>query len=62
MVLGASGTRVWTPTEGARAGHERRRLEVVADEVAPSLRWATATLAKVERRDGDAPLGDDPPV
>lgn len=61
VVVGRTGTRVWTPTEGERAGQEQRRLEVVADEVAPSLRWATATLAKVARRDGDAPLEDGPP-
>jgi single-strand DNA-binding protein len=61
VVAGRTGTRVWTPTEGERAGQEQRRLEVVADEVAPSLRWATAKVAKVERRDGDAPVEDEPP-
>ena len=64
VVLGRIGARVWTPTEGERAGQQQqqRRLEVIADEVAPSLRWATATIAKVERRDGDAPIKDEPPV
>jgi single-strand DNA-binding protein len=62
VVVGRTGTRVWTPSEGERAGQEQRRLEVVADEVAPSLRWATATLAQVERRDGDAPVKDEPPL
>ncbi|MDT7742110.1 MAG: single-strand DNA-binding protein [Actinomycetota bacterium] len=60
VVLGRTGTRVWTPTEGERAGQQQRRLEIVADEVAPSLRGATATLAKVGRRDGDAPIEDEP--
>jgi single-strand DNA-binding protein len=31
-------------------------VEVVADEVAPSLRWATAQVQKIDRRDG-APAG-----
>lgn len=61
VVVGRTRTQVWTPTEGERAGQEQRRLEVVADEVAPSLRWATAKVAKVERRAGDAPVEDEPP-
>jgi single-strand DNA-binding protein len=30
-------------------GEKRSKIEVVADEVAPSLRWATATVTKIER-------------
>lgn len=37
-----------------REGETRQQLEVTADEVAVSLRWATATPAKVDRR-GQAP-------
>jgi single-strand DNA-binding protein len=61
VVVGRTGTHVWTPTEGERAGQEQRRVEVVAEEVAPSLRWATAKVAKVERRSGDIPVEDEPP-
>ena len=62
VLVGRTGTHVWTPTEGERAGHEQRRLEVIADEVAPSLRWATAKVAKVELRNGDAPVQDELPI
>ena len=34
----------------SREGETRQQLEVTADEVAVSLRWATATPAKVDRR------------
>lgn len=61
VVVGRTGTTVWTPTEGERAGVEQRRLEVVAEEVAPSLRWATTTVSKTGRRDGDAPATEEPP-
>jgi single-strand DNA-binding protein len=33
-------------------GDKRSKVEIVADEVAPSLRWATASVTKNERRDG----------
>ena len=35
-------------------GEKRSKIEVVADEIAPSLRWATAQVQKVDRRDGNA--------
>ena len=31
------------------AGERRSKVEIVADEVAPSLRWATATVTRNER-------------
>lgn len=33
-------------------GEKRSKVEIVADDVAPSLRWATATVTKVERSGG----------
>ncbi len=33
-------------------GDKRSKVEIVADDVAISLRWATATVQKNERRDG----------
>ena len=33
-------------------GEKRSVVEVVADEIGPSLRWATATINRNERRDG----------
>ena len=38
----------------ADQGEKRSVVEVVADEVAPSLRWATAQVQKNDRRDGTA--------
>jgi single-strand DNA-binding protein len=33
-------------------GQKRSVVEIVADDVAPSLRWATATVVKTERSNG----------
>jgi single-strand DNA-binding protein len=35
-------------------GEKRSAVEVVADEVGPSLRWATAQVERNDRRTGDA--------
>jgi single-strand DNA-binding protein len=46
LVSGRLEQRSWETPD-----HERRsKIEIVADEVAPSLRWATATVARNERR------------
>jgi len=37
----------------AEDGGNRSKVEVVADDVGPSLRWATATIEKNERKDSD---------
>ena len=37
----------------AKEGEKRSVVEIIADEVAPSLRWATAKVEKTERRSGD---------
>ena len=34
-------------------GQKRYAVKVIADEVAPSLRWATATVVKAERKSAD---------
>ena len=34
-------------------GEKRQSVEVIADEIGPSLRWATATIARTERRTPD---------
>jgi single-strand DNA-binding protein len=46
MVAGRLEQRSWETQEGDR----RSKVEVVADEVGPSLRWATAQITKNERR------------
>ena len=42
-----------------QAGERRSAVELVADEIGPSLRWATAKVVRNERRgsDGDAASG-----
>jgi single-strand DNA-binding protein len=50
MVSGRLDQRSWE-TEN---GDKRSKVEVVADEIGPSLRWATAQVAKNERREGGA--------
>ncbi|MBM3684779.1 MAG: single-stranded DNA-binding protein [Actinobacteria bacterium] len=48
MVQGRLEQRSWETQEGDK----RSKIEVIADEVGPSLRWATADVRKNERRDG----------
>ncbi len=40
-------------TYETQAGEKRSAVEIVADEVGPSLRWATATVEKNDRRSGE---------
>ncbi len=47
IVYGKLEQRSWETQEGEK----RSKVEIVADEVAPSLRWATAKVEKI-RRDG----------
>jgi single-strand DNA-binding protein len=67
LVSGRLDQRSWETSE-----HERRsKIEITADEVAPSLRWATAAITKNERRSpepagarsyaGSRPVANEPP-
>ena len=63
MVVGRLEQRSWETQEGDK----RSKVEVIADEVGPSLRWATAQVVKNERRSGgdggyDGPPPTDPPA
>lgn len=49
VVTGRLRQRSWEGNDGEK----RTRLEVLADEVGPSLRWATAEVQRSERRGGD---------
>ncbi len=49
VVAGRLEQRSWETDQGDK----RSKVEVVADEIAPSLRWATAQITRNERRDGD---------
>lgn len=46
MVSGRLEQRSWETQDGDK----RSKVEIVADEVGPSLRWATAEVRKSERR------------
>lgn len=48
IVTGRLEQRSWETQDGDK----RSVVEVVADEVGPSLRWATATVVKSERQGG----------
>jgi single-strand DNA-binding protein len=48
IVTGRLEQRSWETDNGEK----RSKIEVVADEIAPSLRWATAQVQKIERSDG----------
>ena len=47
IVTGRLEQRSW---EDRESGDKRSVVEVVADEIGPSLRWATATIQKTDRR------------
>jgi len=55
MVTGRLDQRSWETDNGEK----RSKVEVVADEVGPSLRWATAQVTRNERRDGGSGGGFD---
>ncbi len=48
VVTGRLEQRSWETPQGEK----RNVVEIVADEIGPSLRWATATVTRNERRDG----------
>jgi single-strand DNA-binding protein len=48
LVTGRLQQRSWENQDGDK----RSKVEVVADEIGPSLRWATATVERTERTDG----------
>src|SRR5437660_1189555 len=54
IVSGRLEQRSWETPDGDK----RSKIEIVADEIGPSLRWATASITKNERRGpGDGPGG-----
>ncbi len=57
LVTGRLEQRSWETGEGER----RSKIEVIADEIGPSLRWATAEVRKNDRRGpsdgGGSPVG-----
>jgi single-strand DNA-binding protein len=58
LVTGRLQQRSWETQDGQK----RSKVEVVADEIGPSLRWATAQVVKSERREGGEGGGGPRPV
>jgi single-strand DNA-binding protein len=56
LVVGRPKTRAWETPEGER----RSVVEVEADEIGPSLRWATAKPERATKAAGGR-FNDDPP-
>jgi single-strand DNA-binding protein len=54
LVMGRLDQRSWESQEGER----RSKVEVTAEEIAPSLRWATVHVTKNERRSPDSVNGE----
>src|SRR5665213_2413924 len=54
IVSGRLEQRSWETQDGEK----RTRIEVIADELGPSLRWATAQVVKNERRGPSAGAGN----
>jgi single-strand DNA-binding protein len=59
LLIGRVRTDVWTPESGPNAGAEQRRLRLVVDEVALSLRHATARSSRASRSTPSAGVGED---
>ena len=53
IVTGRLEQRSWETDQGDK----RSKVEIIADEVGPSLRWATAEITRNERREGDSFAG-----
>lgn len=53
IVTGRLEQRSWESQDGEK----KSVVEIVADEVGPSLRWASAQVMRNERRPGEAPAG-----
>ncbi len=51
IVTGRLDQRSWE----SDSGEKRSKVEIVADEIGPSLRWSTAGVSKNERRSEGAP-------
>lgn len=53
LVVGRLTTRTWEGNDGAK----RQSLDVIADEIGPTLRWSIAKLSKVARSEGGQQSG-----
>src|ERR1019366_8294439 len=53
VVTGRMDQRSWE----TESGEKRNAFEIVADEIAPSLRWATAVVTRTPRNEGGSGSG-----
>lgn len=58
IVYGTLQQRSWETQDGER----RSKVEILADDIAPSLKWATAQVTRNEYRGGGAPAGGGGPA
>jgi len=67
VIFGALQQRSWETQDGEK----RSKVEILADDVAPSLKWASAEVRKNDRNDGGRsgggmgggrPVSNDPPA
>lgn len=58
VVTGRLDQRTWESQEGDK----RSKVEITADEIAPSLRWATVQVTRNERRSPEAANGSSQPT
>jgi single-strand DNA-binding protein len=58
VVTGRLEQRSWETQEGDK----RSKVEITADEIAPSLRWATVHVTKNERRSPESATGNPHPA
>jgi single-strand DNA-binding protein len=54
IISGRLEQRSWETPDGDK----RSKIEIVADEIGPSLRWATARVERTDRSGGDRSGGD----
>jgi single-strand DNA-binding protein len=58
VVVGRLEQRSWETDQGEK----RSKVEIVADDVAPSLRWATAQVQRIERENAEQHRGKAAPT
>jgi single-stranded DNA-binding protein len=62
IVTGRVETRVYTPSKGANAGQEVRKLEVLVDEIGPSPRWAEAQIQRTSGQRSEEAVPEEAPL
>jgi single-strand DNA-binding protein len=58
IIYGTLQQRSWETPDGDK----RSKVEVIADEVAPSLKWASAVVTKNDKKGGGGDFGSSRPV